>query len=212
MSACDQDGGVEELSEPWCVALTLAWEAMLAGTTPVGSVVIDGEGLVVTRGRGRRYARDTIAGQLSNSHLAHAELNALAQLAPTRRYEDHVVLTTLEPCALCVGAAVMATVGRVEYAGADPYGGAAHLQLRNPHTARLMPSIVGPAEGALGTIGALLHYAFYVERDTSGAVASAYREHMASFVAEVDGAGLTEQVLRLRSEQRGLVDVMALFS
>jgi len=43
----------------------------------------------------------------------------------------------------------MATVGRVEYAGADPYGGAAHLQLENAHTNRLMPKIVGPDIGPL---------------------------------------------------------------
>jgi tRNA(Arg) A34 adenosine deaminase TadA len=208
----DQDDIVEELSEPWVTALTLAWDAMLAGTTPVGCVVLDGAGRVATQGRGRRYAPDSIQGQLSNSHLAHAELNALAQLTPTRRYEDHVVLTTLEPCALCVGAAVTATVGRVEYAGADPYGGAAHLQLRNGHTARLMPEIVGPARGTLGTIGALLHYTFYLERNPSGSVAAAYRESMTSFVREVEGAGLTQEVLRLKSEQRGLVDVMSLFA
>jgi hypothetical protein len=149
---------------------------------------------------------------LSNSHLAHAELNALAQLPPTRRYEDHVVLTTLEPCALCVGAAVMATVGRVEYAGPDPYGGAAHLQLANAHTARLMPAIVGPVDGVLGTLGALFHYAFYLQRDPEGAVSLAYRRSMAAFVREVDGTGLTHEVLRLKSEQAELRDVVALFA
>ena len=126
--------GTVEFSEPWAVPLGLAWEAMLAGTTPVGSVVINTDGRIVTKGRGRRYVRDLAQGQLSYSHLAHAELNALAQLPPTSRYEDLTVLTTLEPCILCMGAAVMATVGRVEYAGADPYGGAAHLQLQNAHT------------------------------------------------------------------------------
>ncbi len=202
---------MEDLTEPWVSALTLAWESMLAGTTPVGCVVLDGDKQVVTRGRGRRYALDGVQGQLSNSHLAHAELNALAQLGPTRRYEDHVVLTTLEPCVLCVGAAVMATVGRVEYAGADPYAGAAHLKLGNAHTARLMPVIVGPAEGTLGSLGALLHYAFYVERSPGGAVAAAYRESMPSFVAEFEGEGFTQEVLRLKSERRELADVMALF-
>ena len=145
-----------EVSEPWAVALGLAWEAMVAGTTPVGAVVIDGDGEITTQGRGRRYVHDSVQGQLSYSHLAHTELNALAQLPPTQRYEDLTVLTTLEPCLLCMGAAVMATVGTVEYAGADPYGGAAHLQLKNAHTARLMPQIVGPDRGPLGTFGALL--------------------------------------------------------
>ena len=139
--------GLVDLSEPWAEALGLAWEAMIAGTTPVGSVVTDADGQIVTRGRGRRYVRESEQGQLSYSHLAHAELNALAQLPPTHRHEGLTVLTTLEPCLLCMGAAVMATVGRVEYAGADPYGGAAHLELHNAHTARLMPGVTGPDPG-----------------------------------------------------------------
>jgi hypothetical protein len=122
------------------------------------------------------------------------------------------MLTTLEPCLLCVGAAIMATVGRVEYAGADPYGGAAHLRIEKAHTARLMPPIVGPAEGVLGTIGALLHYAFYVERSPDGAVVAAYREAMPDFVRQVDGAGLTREVLRLKAERREISNVLTLFA
>lgn len=201
-----------ELSEPWVEALDLAWEAMRMGTTPVGSVVVDADGQIVARGRGRRYVRDPAPGQLSYSHLAHAELNALAQLSPTRRHEDLTVLTTLEPCILCMGAAVMATVGKVEYAGGDPYGGAARLELHNAHTARLMPRIVGPDPGPLGTIGALLHYAFYIERNPGGAVVEAYRRDLADFTREVDEAGMTGTVLRLKAEQRDLAQVLALVS
>jgi tRNA(adenine34) deaminase len=199
-----------DLSKPWAAALGLAWEAMVEGTTPVGSVVINTDGRIVTWGRGRRYVRDIARGQLSYSHLAHAELNALAQLPPTHRYEDLTVLTTLEPCILCVGAAVMATVGRVEYAGADPYAGAAHLQLENAHTTRLMPQIVGPDIGPLGTIGALLHYAFYLERNPDGVVANAYRQNLPDFVREVDETGITGKVLGLKAEHRELSEVLAL--
>jgi tRNA(Arg) A34 adenosine deaminase TadA len=203
---------VDTLSEPWGAALDLAWEAMVAGTTPVGCVVVDGDGVVVTRGRGRRYDQDPAGGQLSNSHLAHAELNALALLPPTQRYEGLTVLTTLEPCILCVGAAIMATVGRVEYAGADPYGGAAHLRLDNAHTARFMPQIVGPDHGSLGKLGALLHYAFYLERSPHGAVVDAYRRDLPDFVRDVDSTGVTEEVLRLKAQQRACSEVMALVS
>jgi hypothetical protein len=108
-----------------------------------------------------------------------------------------------------MGAAVMAAVGRVEYAGADPYGGAAHLRLRNAHTARMMPVIIGPADGTLGTLGALLHYAFYAQRDPTGVVTAAYREAMPSFVAKVERAALIPEVLRLKTEHRGLADVVA---
>lgn len=199
------------LDQRWHAAFVLAWQSMVDGTTPVGAVVADASGSVVTTGRGRRYVRAQAAGQLSFSHLAHAELNALAQLSPTSRHEHHVVLTTLEPCLLCVGAAVMATVGRVEYAGADPYGGAAHVELKNVHTARLMPPISGPAEGLAGTLGALLHYAFYVERNPGGAVATAYRDFMPDFVAETEAKGLVRAVLALKSERATFERVLRLF-
>jgi hypothetical protein len=110
-----------------------------------------------------------------------------------------------------MGAAVMATVGRVEYAGADPYGGAAHLEIQNAHTERLMPPVKGPSEGALGVIGALLHYAFYVERNPTGAVVAAYRNAMPAFVDDVDRNGLTSEILRLTKERRPLADVLSLF-
>lgn len=201
---------VSEIPAPWLIALDLAWAAMVSGTTPVGAVVVDDKGMVVTSGRGRRYVQESASRQLSFSHLAHAELNALAQLDPNRRYADHTVLTTLEPCLLCVGAAVMATVGRVEYAGADPYGGAAHLEFKNPHTLRLMPAILGPADGMLGAVGALLHYAFYRERDASGAVVIAYKEQMSEFIREMDASGLTDRVLHLKAEKAELRAVLEL--
>ena len=74
-----------------------------------------------------------------------------------------------------------------------------------------MPTMVGPADGTLGALGALLHYAFYVERDPKGVVAAAYRKSMTSFVTEIEEAGLTEAVLGLKAERSELVDVLALF-
>ena len=47
--------GANELDEPWHAALELAWEAYLAGTIPVGSVVADADGRIVARGRNRIF-------------------------------------------------------------------------------------------------------------------------------------------------------------
>jgi hypothetical protein len=41
-------------------------------------------------------------------------------------------------------------------------------------------------------------------------VVSAYRAAMPDFVGQVDGSGLTQEVLRLKAERREVVDVMAL--
>jgi hypothetical protein len=64
-----------------------------------------GEGAVKT-GRGTMLLWDWIwmgyesaagGAQLAFCHIAHAEINALALLPPVRHYEDHMLLTTLEP-------------------------------------------------------------------------------------------------------------------
>ena len=100
------DGAVMSLDVAWGRALELAWQSFVAGTTPVGAVVTDRGGDIVAEGRGRRYEhQDGTRGHLAYCHIAHAEINALAQLPPTRHYEDYSLLTTLEPCCMCVGAA-----------------------------------------------------------------------------------------------------------
>src|SRR5918999_2641932 len=127
---------------PWRECFELAWEAFRAGTIPVGAVVADESGEIVARGRNHIFEETAPPGQLAGTYLAHAELNALAglPLVPPRDgrgpFEEHTLYTTLEPCALCVGAALMIMVGEIRYASTDHYGGGRELRLDNPHTAR----------------------------------------------------------------------------
>src|SRR5207249_2357687 len=111
------------LAAPWRETVELAWEAYVAGTLPVGAVVVDEFGAIVGRGRNRIYG-DLGDGALSGTRLAHAEVNALARLSPARRYERFTLYSALEPCHLCLSAAITSRIGCVRYAGADPYGGA----------------------------------------------------------------------------------------
>ena len=74
---------------------------------------------MVAEGRGRRFEQPNGRGrELAYTQIAHAEINALAGLPPTRHYEDHVLLTTLEPCCMCLGAAVQSAVAQLHFAGA----------------------------------------------------------------------------------------------
>lgn len=167
------------LEEPWRACLSLAWRAYGAGTIPVGAVLTDGSGAIVAEGRNRIYEREAPPRQLANSLLAHAEVNALVALDPERRYEDHVLYTALEPCLLCMGATVMATVGCVRYAGADPYGGGdGGLTGVNPHVERLPLQVEGPRADAFGVLGSALLPAFFLSRRADGHVVRAYEERM----------------------------------
>jgi tRNA(Arg) A34 adenosine deaminase TadA len=148
----------------WQQALRLAWDAFRAGTTPVGAVVVSPAGVVVAAGRGRRYERSGPAGQLANSHVAHAEVNALAQLGADRHWEDHQLLTTLEPCGMCHGAAVQATVGTIIFAAPDPYAGTSTLRFDTPQSRRRRFIVSGPLSDARGAFATLLHLVWLIER------------------------------------------------
>jgi tRNA(adenine34) deaminase len=145
------------LDEAWRRALEQAWQSFLAGTTPVGAVVADPAGGVVAAGRGRRYESADGGPQLAYCHIAHAEINALALLPPMRHYEDHILLTTLEPCCMCLGAAVQATITRLHFAGRDPYGGASGLVVGTPQARRRPLAVTGPVAGLPGRFAELLH-------------------------------------------------------
>jgi tRNA(adenine34) deaminase len=84
---------------------------------PIGCVIVRGDEVVATVGNER---------ELRNDPTAHAEvlaLRAAAQRAGTWRLDGHTVFVTLEPCAMCAGAIVLARVDRVVVGAMDPKAG-----------------------------------------------------------------------------------------
>ncbi|WP_419849310.1 nucleoside deaminase [Candidatus Poriferisocius sp.] len=100
------------------LALAQARQAAEQGEVPIGAVVaIDGE--VVAARHNERLS--------TNDPTAHAEILALRDAAAAQgssRLDGAVLATTLEPCPMCAGAAVMARVARVVFAAEDPKAGA----------------------------------------------------------------------------------------
>ena len=123
-------------------------------------------------------------------------MNALAQLPLSERYHDCVLWTTLEPCAMCVGAAWVGTIGAVRYAGSDVYAGSARLieaQLERTDRARNDPLAVdGPLDGPFGVLGELLHVAWFVQRRPQHRVAEIFRERCPELVRLAERARLDE--------------------
>ena len=93
-------------------ALAEAEQAGIAGELPIGAVVVI-DGKVVSRGRAAHQSRQ--------SQLMHAELNALLTGdAPLwQDYRRAILFTTVEPCPMCLGAAVMADVPHIVFAAPD---------------------------------------------------------------------------------------------
>lgn len=99
------------------LALAAARLAAEEGEVPVGAVVVrNGEVLAVARNR-REVDQDPTA------HAEHIAIRQVAALLRSWRLEGCVVYVTLEPCAMCAGAMVLARVARCVYGCADPKGG-----------------------------------------------------------------------------------------
>jgi tRNA(adenine34) deaminase len=101
------------------LALREADLALEHDDVPIGAVVVrDGE--VIAAAHNERELRD--------DPTAHAELLALREAARTLgtwRVLDAVMYVTLEPCAMCAGAIVLARLPRVVFGASDPKAGAA---------------------------------------------------------------------------------------
>lgn len=176
--------GVNAGLEPaWREVFELTWAAYRAGTIPVGAVVLDEGGAIVSRGRNRVFDGPH-AGQLAGSRLAHAEINALAALASQGTYESFTLLSALEPCHMCLSAAVAVRVGTVRYAAADPYGGAAGKLLPSPDHLAHPVRVHGPLPGIRGRLPELLLVAHFLWRVPDGGMAGFYRRTRPELVAE----------------------------
>ena len=141
----------ESLSEPWRACVELAWEAYRAGSLPIGAVVADAQGNVLSRGRNRIYERSGEDGNLFGHKLAHAEINALIALDYDRS-DPCVLYTTTEPCPLCVGATRMSDLRELRYAAREPWGGSAAMFETVPYLKRGNVRVVGPEDGRLEEI------------------------------------------------------------
>jgi tRNA(adenine34) deaminase len=99
------------------LALEDARDAAEAGDVPVGAVVARGEQVLGRAGNAREREQDP---------TAHAEILALRQAARavgSWHLEGCTIYVTLEPCAMCAGALVLARIDRLVYGAADPKAG-----------------------------------------------------------------------------------------
>lgn len=100
-------------------ALEEAQRALVTGDIPVGVVIVDSSGEVVARAVNRREA--------DHDPTAHAEVLALRAAAAARgtwRLDGMTMVVTLEPCAMCAGAIVLARLERLVYGAPDSKAGA----------------------------------------------------------------------------------------
>ena len=133
------------------VALAEARKALDEGEVPIGCVIVH-DGAVIGRGHNQ-------VERLQDA-TAHAEIVAIGAASTTLsswRLEDCTLFATLEPCAMCAGAIVLARVGRVVYGAHDPKAGACGSVLnvidepRLNHTPALTSGVLAEEAGEMLT-------------------------------------------------------------
>jgi tRNA(adenine34) deaminase len=99
------------------LALEEARAAAAGGDVPVGAVIVRGDEILARQGNAREREQDP---------TAHAEILALRQAAGavgSWHLEGCTLYVTLEPCAMCAGALVLARIDRLVLGAADPKAG-----------------------------------------------------------------------------------------
>lgn len=100
------------------VALEKAEEAFGAGEVPVGAVLVESSG---------RYFADrnrTAETGLQTSHAEHLVITAAAKSRGDWRLEGCTLYSTLEPCVMCAGLALLSRIPRIVYGAPDKRFGA----------------------------------------------------------------------------------------
>ncbi len=120
----DDEGGMQ-------AALREAIAAADADEVPVGCVIVH-DGLVVGRGR-----NGTEALQDATAHAEIVAIGAASNALGSWRLTDCTLYVTLEPCAMCAGAIILARLGRLVYGASDPKAGACGSVLDVIHEPRL---------------------------------------------------------------------------
>ena len=100
-------------------ALAVAAKADASGDVPVGALIINSVGEIVASGHNER--------ELLNDPTAHAEIVAIRRAAEQLgewRLENHTLVVTLEPCAMCAGAIAQSRISTVVFGAWDEKAGA----------------------------------------------------------------------------------------
>ncbi|HEV8089938.1 MAG TPA: nucleoside deaminase [Actinomycetota bacterium] len=130
-------------------ALDAARGCLVHDDVPIGCVIVHEDRELAVAGNER---------ELRNDPTAHAEVlavRAAADALGTWRLEGCTLVVTLEPCAMCAGAIVLARVGRVVVGAADPkagFAGSLGNLVQDPRLNHRTELVTGVHEDACGEL------------------------------------------------------------
>ncbi len=100
-------------------AITLAQEVKSSGDVPVGALIVNEVGEIVSFGKNER--------EKDNDPTAHAEILAIRRAGEklgSWRLDDLTLIVTLEPCVMCAGAILQSRLKRLVFGAFDQKAGA----------------------------------------------------------------------------------------
>jgi tRNA(adenine34) deaminase len=131
------------------IALVEAEKAATHGDVPVGAVVARDGDVLARAGNARERDRDPTA------HAEILALRAAARSLGTWHLEGCTMYVTLEPCAMCAGALVLARIDRLVFGAGDPkagFAGSLGDLVRDPrlnHVVEVHPGVLEEEAGSL---------------------------------------------------------------
>jgi tRNA(adenine34) deaminase len=136
----------DELEKPWQACFELGWTSFKKGSIPIGAVVVDDKGEIISKGRSLQYESEAEIGEIKRHKLSHAELNALLKVSEFNypNIRKFTLYSTTEPCPLCFGALVMANVRNLKFAARDRFAGSTELNKKSEYIANKNINIIGP--------------------------------------------------------------------
>ena len=100
-------------------AISLAKEAGIKGDVPVGALIVNESGEILSTGKNER--------EKDNDPTAHAEIVAIrgaSEKLGSWRLDDLTLIVTLEPCVMCAGAILQSRIKRLVFGAFDQKAGA----------------------------------------------------------------------------------------
>ncbi len=155
----EQDRVIRQYEPFMDAALVEAAAAAAAGDVPIGAVIVR-DGRVLAAAHNRRT--------LDADPTAHAELLAIRAAAATVgdwRLSGCTMVVTLEPCAMCAGAIVLARIDRLVYGADDPKAGAVRTLYRLCEDERLNHRLAVLGGCRAEECGRMLSEFFRTQRD-----------------------------------------------
>ena len=116
------------INKIWNKCFQLTVDSLRAGNLAIASVITDSNYNIISMGTNQTINNYSSFNKISNSSIAHSEINAIYNLPKKHaQRRDLILFTTVEPCPMCLGAIAMSRIRSIHIASRDTWAGSANL-------------------------------------------------------------------------------------